>query len=386
MTSMSGYVSYIKYTSGSTKGATTQGDVFNDPFRLGTVNPNYTSSKVTEAKTAVAAGGAVAGTLNWTPLVKGASEFVIGADTYRDGGDGKIYKGRTVTNTNTTDANGNILPAGTVVNAGTEVSGGTINYADGSYSFTDVLLSTATTVMCNYVYDNVVIPQNDIPMVSAKMEALPLIAKARRIAVYYSQIAAFQAKTDYGMDLGDQLAEKAVGQLSYEIDTEVTSLLIENASEDAELVWSKQLPVGVSKAEHYEGFTEILEIARQKIYDSTKRFAPNYILCASNLLPVLTFIKGFTAAPAGQINGPYFAGTLNGLKVFITPNITPGKFVIGVNGDDMMSSAAVYAPYMAVVPTQLLQYADGGTSQGFSTLYDLRILNADLLIAGRITA
>lgn len=26
----------------------------------------------------------------------------------------------------------------------------------------------------------------------------------------------FQAKTDYGFDLGDQLAEKAVGQLSYE--------------------------------------------------------------------------------------------------------------------------------------------------------------------------
>ena len=46
------------------------------------------------------------------------------------------------------------------------------------------------------------------------MEAIPLIAKARRIAVYYSQIAAFQAKTDYGFDLGDQLAEKAVGQLS----------------------------------------------------------------------------------------------------------------------------------------------------------------------------
>ena len=171
-----------------------------------------------------------------------------------------------------------------------------------------------------------------------------------------------------------------------EIDTEVTNLLISNAVENSELVWSKTLPVGVSKAEHYEGFTEILEIARQKIYDATKRFAPNYMLCASNLLPVLTFIKGFTAAPAGQINGPYFAGTLNGLKVFVTPNIAAGKFVIGVNGDDMMSSAAVYAPYMAIVPTQLLQYADGGTSQGFSTLYDLRILNADLLIAGRITA
>ena len=203
---------------------------------------------------------------------------------------------------------GNIIPAGTVITPGTEVVGSSIDYNTGAYSFTDVALTEATAVLCNYVYDNVVIPQNDIPMFSAKMEALPLIAKARRVAVYYSQIAAYQAKTDYGMDLGEQLAEKAVGQLSYEIDTEVTDLLINSAAEDAELVWSKTLPVGVSKQEHYEGFAEILEIARQKIYDRTKRFAPNYMLVASNLLPVITFIPGFKAAPAGQINGPYFAG------------------------------------------------------------------------------
>mgnify|MGYP003295655042 CR=1 FL=1 len=87
-------------------------------------------------------------------------------------------------------------------------------------------------------------------------------------------------------------------------------------------------------------------------------------------------MKGFQAAPVSSINGPYLAGTLNGMKVFVTPNIAPGKFVVGVNGDDMMSSAAVYAVYMPIVPTQLLQYADGGTSQGFSTLYDFKILHA----------
>ena len=43
-------------------------------------------------------------------------------------------------------------------------------------------------------------------------------------------------------------------------------------------------------------------------------------------------------------------------------------FVVGVNAGDFMSSAAVYAPYMPIVPTQLLGYADGSMSQGFSTL------------------
>lgn len=171
-----------------------------------------------------------------------------------------------------------------------------------------------------------------------------------------------------------------------EIDTEVTNLLVENAANDDDLVWSKTLPIGVSKQEHYAGFTEIVGLAQQRVYDRTQRFTPNYMLCSSALVPILQFIPDFKAAPAGKRNGPYFAGTMLGLKVFVTPNIEQGKFVLGVNGDDMMSSAAVFAPYMPIVPTQLLGYADGGMSQGFSTMYDLKLLNADLLVAGRVTA
>lgn len=341
MSSISGYVNYIQYTAGSNKGDTAKGDVLNSPFRLGKVDTNYTSERVVETVKVNAEGKA---TVAWFPVVERTLEVV---------GNPSV----TVTSVDT--------ETGAVVFAGT---------------------SDQQEVKVRYVYDNVVIPQNDLPIVKAEIKSLPLVAKARRIAIYYSQIAAYQAKTDYGFDLGDQLAEKAVGQLSYEIDTEITNLLIDNASQDGDLVWSKTLPVGVSKTEHYQDFTEILEIARQKIYDRTKRYAPNYMIIASNVLPILTFIKGFTAAPTGSINGPYFAGTLNSLKVFVTPNIEPGKFVIGVNGDDMMSSAAVYAPYMAVVPTQLLGFSDGAMSQGFSTMYDLQILNKDLLVAGRITA
>ena len=88
----------------------------------------------------------------------------------------------------------------------------------------------------------------------------------------------------------------------------------------------------------------MIEIGREKIYRATQKFAPNYMIIAPNVLPVLTLIKAFKAAPAGQVNGPYFAGTLNGLKVFVTPNIDDGVYVLGCNGNDMMSSAAVYAP------------------------------------------
>lgn len=342
MASMSGYITYIQYTAGSTKGATAQGDVFNDPFKLGAVDKNYTSSTVVES-VAVESSEGLEVTLAWTPIV---------ADAFGTG--------RTVKHIAT----------------------------DGTISYLAVVngkVTVPSTGRIAYMYDNVVIPQNDLPVINAKLASLALIAKARRVAIYYSQIAAFQAKTDYGFDLGDQLAEKAVGQLAYEIDTEITDKLIELAgASNALLKWSKVIPVGVSKAEHYEGFSEVVEIGKQLIYDRTKRFTPNYMLIASNVLPVLKFLKGFVASRVGSMNGPYLAGTLDGIKVFVTPNIAAGKFVLGVNGDDMQSSAAVYAPYMAVVPTQLLGYSDGGMSQGWSTMYALESLNDLLVVAGEI--
>lgn len=343
MSSYSGYVTYVQYTSGTNKGLVKQGDVFNDPFRLGKVDSNFTGSAIVEK---VELGGEASKeiTLAWTPVIENA--FGEGKTVKFIGEDGSIEF--------------------------LAVSEGKVTIkADGKIA---------------YMYDNEKIPQNDLPIVNAEIKSLPLVAKARRVAVYYSQIAAFQSKQDYGFDLGDQLAEKACGQLAYEIDTEITDLLISNAVEDSELVWSKSVPTGVSKAQHYEGFAEIVDIASSKIYAKTKRFAATYMLCARNVINVLQFIPGFKAASVNKINGPYLAGSLNGLKVFVTPNIEDGKFVLGVNGDDFMSSAAVYAPYMAVVPTQLLGYADGAMSQGFSTMYALEMLNADLLIAGRITS
>lgn len=343
MTSVSGYITYVQYVAGSNKGTTKQGDVFNDPFHLGNVDVNYTSQAVVESFKGN--GSTTKFTVGWTPVTKLAKVTVAGSD---------------VTATSTFDK-----------------KTGEVTLAQAPTDQADVRIA--------YAYDMEIIPQNDLPIINAQIKTIPLIAKIRRVAIYYSQIAAFQAKTDYGFTLGDQLADKAVGQLKYEIDTEVTDLLVENANVDADLTFNKEVPYGVSKPEHYESFLEVIEIGRQKIYDATKRFAPNYMLIASDVLPILSLIKSFKAAPAGSINGPYFAGTIGALKVFVTPNIEKSTFVLGVNGDDMMSSAAVYAPYMPIVPTQLLGTSDGAMSQGFSTMYALEMLNPGLLVAGKVT-
>lgn len=229
------------------------------------------------------------------------------------------------------------------------------------------------------------VPATEIPSIGPKMKHIPLVAEPRRIAVRYDQITAFQAKTDYGFSLDKQIAEQACGELAYEIDTEIVTMLKEGAGEAlAELTWSKTLPVGVSKFEHYNGFLEVVEMAKAIIYDRTKKFHPNYMVIASDILPVLRFVNGFTATKNAKMNGPYKVGELDGMNVYVSPIMSKGEFFLGLNGNDMMSSAGVYAPYMAIVPTQLLGTPDGGMAQGFSTWYAKALLNKNLLVAGKI--
>jgi len=230
------------------------------------------------------------------------------------------------------------------------------------------------------------VPATKIPTIGPKMEHIPLVAEPRRIAVRYDQITAFQAKTDYGFSLDKQIAEQACGELAYEIDTEIVDMLYTAAFAQKEKLadWSKTLPAGVSKFEHYNGFLEVVEMAKAIIYNRTKKFHPNYMVIASDVLPVLRFVNGFTAVKNAKMNGPYKVGELDGLAVYVSPMLKSGEFFLGLNGNDMMSSAGVYAPYMAIVPTQLLGTPDGGLAQGFSTWYAKALLNENLLVAGRI--
>lgn len=345
MTSYSGSVAYLEYVSLTDKGGVEKGQVFNSVFGHGKMDEarmNFTSQIVVEA-------GA-------TPTLEA-------------------------------EANGLSYTEGTTVKFATYKS----VMADGSAVYGDA--PEANAVKIAYVskqFQMNHVPATEIPAIGPRMKHIPLVAEPRRIAVRYDQITAFQAKTDYGFSLDKQIAEQACGELAYEIDTEIVAMLKDGAAEGttaeelAALTWSKTLPVGVSKFEHYNGFLEVVEMAKAIIYNRTKKFHPNYMVIASDILPVLRFVSGFTAVKNAKMNGPYKVGELDGMNVYVSPMMESGEFFLGLNGNDMMSSAGVYAPYMAIVPTQLLGTPDGGMAQGFSTWYAKALLNKNLLIAGKI--
>ena len=354
MTSYSGSVAYLEYVAKTEKGGIEKGDVLNGVFGLGEVSDartNYSSQVIVEE--------VGSGETALTPITKGLRYTKEVEDE----------RGRKIQ----------------VVERATYKfikKGAKPLYTDKFEEGADY--EKVAYVSADFQMEHV--PAKDIPTIGPVMKRIPLVAEPRRIAVRYDQITAFQAKTDYGFSLDKQIAEQACGELAFEIDCEIVNMLRDAAFEQDVLTWSKTLPVGVSKFEHYNGFLEVIEDAKAIIYKRTKKFSANYMVCAANVLPILSFVNGFTAVKAPKMNGPYKAGELNGLEVFVSPSLEDGEFFLGLNGSDMMSSAGVYAPYMAIVPTQLLGTPDGGLAQGFSTWYAKAILNKNLLVAGRVVS
>lgn len=134
MSSMSGYITYIEYQYASNKGQTKQGDLISNPFGFGNVDSGFTGAKVVEKAEGTEFTPA------WGPVVKAE--------------DGKQY---------------------------VEVEG-----EAGVWNKVELVDGKATVTngaRVRYTYDNVVVPQNDLPMIKAEMKSIALVAKARRIAV-----------------------------------------------------------------------------------------------------------------------------------------------------------------------------------------------------------
>ena len=110
-------------------------------------------------------------------------------------------------------------------------------------------------------------------------------------------------------------------------------------------------------------------------------------------VPILAFVPGFKPVAAATVNGPYIAGEVAGLKVIVSPAVgtktandeTKAFAYFGVLGADGMSATGLYAPYLAISPTQLLGFADDRMEQGFSTMYDMKIINENLLAKIAVT-
>lgn len=351
MKTHTGYVQYLRFVAGTDKGGVTENPetLFNDPFKLGEMTDeriNYTGNDIVEPVT--------------------GSETNISQLAF-----------------------GNKLIADTLY-ANTGTDGAWVAVTVG----TDGAITITGATKVKYQYDNIVIPQDTLPTVKAVMDGIALKAKARRIAIYYSQLAQYTLKVETGADLGELLKGQAINEIQYEIDTEVIKLLRDCATtatkeaELAEVTFNKRLPLGVGIKDHYYGFLNTIDKGSAIIYNRTQKYEANFMVCARNVITILSVLDAWKPSGDKKV-GPYYAGTLNGLKVYVSPflgKVDKYEFFLGFNDNDLNTSPAVYAPFMAIVPTQLIGMPDSSMQQGFATMYDLKALpgNSLLLVKGQI--
>lgn len=363
-----GMVNYIKYLYNTTKGTTTEGDTFASSLNLHATDINYTSRIIAGESHVGSAANAQLFTLSWFPVIAGSLTITQGTTVITDDGDGNLVS---------TSASG-------------IVAGGSVIYSTGRVSYTlagvDADANDDLVATCNYTYNNEYIPTSNIPEIGLKIESIPVTAYARRLKAVYAFEASYELQKEYGKDMQNELNTMAAAEIAREIDHEIIYDLFVYADAGAELSWSKVQPVGVNIVDHYDSFVVKLAEGDAAIRQSTRRVGANFLVVGTETAVVASTVRTFKPSGVSNTVGSYFLGTIGNYKVYVDPELDPKAFILGHKGDTLLDAGYVYAPYMPIMTTDLVQLEDMAGRKGWATMYGKAMLNNKMYIKGKITA
>lgn len=375
---------FTKYVRMSNKGNSRQGDTIADPFgiyyrtdkdgnREDAIDSQYQAAATVDAFVNGNSTAAQNFSLRWTPVRKGTVKVAVGTAVVTDMDETK----------KTTTAAG--FDA-TYSDNGLTVS---INYATGAIQVTTATASS-DNVIVNYEYDNIYVPANDIPTYGATVEAIPLTAKPHKVRITFDSLTNLIYKNDYGIDVAKDLPSKAVEDFMFSMATEVSDAIVAAAPTSRyTLPWGLNVMNGLI-AQHYASFGSVLAAAQGAICKVTKVFAGNRCFIGSALLPVVMACPGWTAVNHEYKIGTQLIGSIGDLKIYFKPDMDDYEYVVWSKGKGTEFCVGLLGMYMSalpasIVPTQLLEFADGLNEQGFYSLYDFKIINPMLSVKGRVS-
>ena len=377
MATANSQILFTRYTRLSNKGTSRQGDIVSDPFgayyrelkdedgnvigRENAIDTNYNGELVAEEYKVVEAdvsGKAIA--LKWTPVREIVSVTLKGTA---------------------------LKPAAA------PASPSTGEYAYDAETkqlkFGDTIAAD-DIVVATYKWDNKYLPADDLPTFGAKVEAIPLTAKPHKLRIVFDALDNLIYKNDYQIDIAKELPKKAIEDFMFSIAMEVSDKIVENAPTSTDTMpFSLAAPDGWV-AQHFAAFGLVLNAACAAITKVTNIYAGNRCFIGTKLVPVVMGTPGFKAADVEGKIGTQLIGSIGNMKIYHKPNMNSYEYVVWAKGQGTELSVGVLGIYIAalpasIIPTQLLEFADGLNVQGFYSLYDYVHINPYLSVKGRVS-
>lgn len=380
-----GMINYLNYKYQSNKGETKAGTTFLNSLNGSFSDTYYTSAFVNREEVGTGDGSNKVFNLSWTPVdiskdEQGNYKAVVVDE------DGTAY---------TIKANG--LTA-TSVEVTTAPTSGKKVYVSYYFLNEDVrsngfdTFGTAGETASGTEGDGAVggAGFTNVPEIGLEMQSLPIIAVARTLRAYWAFDASYELQKEYGQNIEELLATQASGEMAYEIDNEITFDLLKSAVGNTNPLlytrtWSKAQPVGVSLADHYDGFIEKINDGSNAVAGATRKVSANFMICGLGVKTVLESMRNFK--PSGNVaNGSYYCGMIGNIKVYVNPAFPQDKYVMGYKGSTMFDAGYFYCPYMPITATDLIMDADFRGQRAWATMYGKKMVNPDLYVAGQITA
>jgi len=229
------------------------------------------------------------------------------------------------------------------------------------------------------------------------IDKISVTAKSRALKAEYSTELAQDLKAVHGLDAETELANILSTEILQEINREVIRTIYRVAQpgaqgSDTAVNGEFNLDTdsnGRWSVEKFKGLMFQIERDRNEIGHNTRRGKGNFMICSADVASAMSMAGMLESGHGLNTDDTMstFAGTMNGMKVYVDPYYvsTAGQFyVLGYKGSSAYDAGIFYCPY---VPLQMVRAMGENTFQpkiGFKTRYGM-VANPYVNASGALT-
>lgn len=363
----------LRYILGSSKNGITAGtEAFEgnwpDSYKGGYTDPTIVDEI---ALTGDGANVTITGNLSWYPVIPGTVTIKLGSETETD-----------------VPASGG--KTGTFTTSGiTEFSSGSINYETGAISITMTggnPVTNGTNVTASYTHN--MEATNNLPEVNIKLTGSPISVVERGIKANWSMDAATDLQNMHGISAEVEIGAVLTEIMKYDVDRMIIDDIYNSIPDTNDVDdWSYTPETGVSLNDHIQSLRLHLMQMKTKIFQATRRIAPNWIVASPGVADYIGFLPQFQSSSMGFTGqGVQYIGDILGMRVYIDPFFPANEFMMGYRGSNILDAGYVYAPYQPFYTTGTITLDDFLHRRGVKSRYGKKIINPDFFAKSGISA